>query len=345
MHIAKQAILGKWYEYTLINDQGMSISILDFGGIITKIRVPNRSGKSENVVIGYEDYADYEDNPNFFGALIGPVAGRIQHASFELDGDTYQLEANEGSHHLHGGSAGFHQVIWQVEAFQTDKSVGLELSHTRADGTNGYPGNLDVTVTYTLTNDNKLAIDYQATTDKPTPLALTNHTFFNLSGDLKHTVHNHEITMDSSHFLELDQELIPTGRKLNLLGTSFDFRQSRELAEGLNQDSEQHQIADNGYDHYFIFDKKGKVVVREGNSGRVLTIQTTQPGMVMYTANGLEQDLELAERLSEKYLGVCFETQGDLASLHHSDIPSVIVKAGEPYHHKTVFSFDIDNKL
>lgn len=323
----------------------MSVSILDYGGIITKVRAPDRSGKTENVVLGYEDYAHYEKNPNFFGALIGPVAGRIQDASFKLDGETYQLEANEGSHHLHGGAAGFHQVIWQVAAFQTGESVGLELSHTRPDGTSGYPGNLDVTVTYTLTNDNKLLIDYQADTDKPTPLALTNHTFFNLSGDLKHTVHHHEVTMNSSHFLELDQALIPTGRKLDVSGTTFDFRKGRELADGLNQDSEQHQIADNGYDHYFIIDKVGKVVVREGNSGRVLTIQTTQPGMVMYTANGLDQGLELAERLSEKYLGVCFETQGAPASLFHPDIPSVIVKAGEPYHQKTVFSFDIDNKI
>src|SRR5690625_1737309 len=140
MHIDKQTILGKWCEYTLTNDRGMSVSVLDFGGIITKIHVPDHTGKVENVVLGYIDDADYEENPNFFGALIGPVAGRIQDASFELDGKTYPLDANEGDHHLHGGTAGFHQVIWQAETFQAEDAVGLKLTHTSGDGDGGYPG-------------------------------------------------------------------------------------------------------------------------------------------------------------------------------------------------------------
>jgi len=343
MHIDKQTVLGKWCEYTLTNDKGMSVSILDFGGIITAIRVPDYKGKTENVVLGYKNYADYEQNPNFFGALIGPVAGRIQDASFELDGKRYPLDANEGDHHLHGGIAGFYQVIWHAETFQTEDAVGLKLNHTSVDGDGGYPGNLNVAVTYTLNNDNALVIDYQAETDQKTPIALTNHSYFNLSGDLKRTVHHHEITMDSRYFVELDQELIPTGKKLDVSGTTFDFRKGKKLAEGLEQPSKQNQIVGNGYDHYFLFEKNGEVVVKDKESGRILTVKTNQPGMVMYTANGLDDGLQLAEGISEKHLGVCFETQGSPASLHHEGFPEIILEAGETYQKQTVFSFDIDN--
>lgn len=344
MHINKQTIAGRWTEYTLTNDRGMSVSMLDFGGIITKILVPDNNGKVENVVLGYKNHADYEQNPNFFGALIGPVAGRIQNASFELDEKKYQLETNEGDHHLHGGSAGFHQVIWQADTFQTEETVGLKLTHTSKDGVGGYPGNVVAIVTYTLNNDNALIIDYLAKTDQSTPIALTNHTYFNLSGDLKRTVDNHEISMDSHYFAELDEELIPTGRKLNVSGTAFDFRQGRKLAEGFEQPSKQNQIAGGGYDHYFMFEQNKDVIVKEEQSGRVLTVQTNQPGMVMYTANGLDDGLELSEGLSKKHLGVCFETQGSPASLHHTGFPSVILKAEETYQKQTVFSFGIDNK-
>lgn len=343
MNIDKQTVQGKWHEYTLINDQGMSISVLDFGGIITKIRVPDHQGKTENVVLGYKNYADYEQNPNCFGALIGPVAGRIQNASFEMDGNSYQLDANEGDHHIHGGLAGFHQVIWNVETFQTKNKVGLKLTHTSADGVGGYPGNLHVTVTYTLNNENALVIDYDAKTDQKTPIALTNHTYFNLSGDLKHTVHNHEITMNSRYFTELDQELIPTGRKLDVANTTFDFRRGQKLAEGFERPSKQNQIAGEGYDHYFMFEQTGEVVVKDKESGRILTVKTNQPGMVMYTANGLGDGLELAEGLSKKHLGICFETQGSPASLHHEGIPDIILEAGETYQKQTVFAFGIDN--
>jgi len=343
MHIDKQTVLGKWCEYTLTNDKGMSVSILDFGGIITAIRVPDHKGKTENVVLGYKNNADYEQNPNFFGALIGPVAGRIQDASFEVDGKRYPLESNEGDHHLHGGTAGFHQVIWHAETFQAEDSVGLKLNHTSVDGDGGYPGNLAVTVTYTLNNDNALIIDYMANTDHKTPIALTNHSYFNLSGDLKRTVHHHEITMDSRYFVELDQELIPTGKKLDVSDTTFDFRKGQKLAEGLEQPSKQNQIAGRGYDHYFLFEENGEVVVKDKESGRVLTVKTNQPGMVMYTANGLDDGLQLAEGISEKHLGVCFETQDSPASLQHAGFPSVILEAGESYQKQTVFSFDIDN--
>ncbi|ASN04154.1 aldose epimerase family protein [Virgibacillus necropolis] len=342
MNIEIKDILGKWKEFTLANDQGMSVSVLDFGGIITKVMVPDQKGKMENVVLGYKNYADYETNPNFFGAIVGRIAGRIQDASFETEGQTYSLEVNDGNNHLHGGSNGFSHFCWAVEPFHTKDSVGLKLTHFSADGDGGYPGNVDVAVTYTLNNENELIIDYYATTDQTTPLALTNHSYFNLNGNLKNTVHNHHITIDSSNFVELDESLIPTGRLVEVSNSTFDFREGRVLSDGFEDNSEQHKITGNGYDHYFIFDNEGHVVVKDGDSGRVLTIETDQPGMVMYTANGLTTGLELREGSSRKYLGVCFETQGSPASLHHVGFPNVILEPEFEYNKRTKFSFGVE---
>ncbi|WP_106496496.1 aldose epimerase family protein [Lentibacillus sp. Marseille-P4043] len=343
MNISQQTRLNKWTEYTLTNDNGMAVSILNYGGIITKIIVPDKDGTMENVVLSYDDYADYEENPHFFGALIGPVAGRIQHASFHLEGGTYKLEKNEGSHHLHGGSNGFHHKIWDAETFQTNDSVGLKLAHASKDRENGYPGNREVTVTYTLNNANELSLDYWASTDQTTAMALTNHSYFNLTGNLKKPVHNHHVTFASDWIVELDHELIPTGKLMETSETSFAFHNGRMLGDGFQSDSIQHHIAGNGYDHYFLFNTEGNVIVNEANSGRVMTVKTDQPGMVMYTANGLDDGLRLSEGLSQKHLGVCFETQASPASLHHKGFPSVLLHAGEEYKKRTVFSFGVGN--
>lgn len=343
MKIVTQDIVNNWKLYKLVNLNGMSVSILNFGGIITEINVPNRNKEIENVVLGYENYANYEENPNFFGALIGRVAGRVQDASFTIDGTTSHLENNYGSHHLHGGSEGFHQVVWAVSPFQTAETVGVTLTHTSPDGAGGYPGNVEVVVTYTLSNNNELTIDYTATTDKATPLTLTNHSYFNLSGNLAEIVQDHEITMAASEFVELDEELIPTGDKIDVTNTPFDFRTGRKLADGLQSNSAQNQIASHGYDHYFLFDQneKNQIIVKEHASGRIMTVTTNQPGVVMYTANTLNKELDLKEGKSKPYLGVCFETQGSPASLAHKDFPSIILNPDEAYKKQTVFSFGI----
>lgn len=345
MKVTKKEILGMWTEYTLSNDHGMAVSVLDLGGIITKIIVPDRNGNIENVVLGYKDYREYNKNPNYFGALIGRVAGRIQGASFKLNDKTYNLAANDGDNHLHGGPDGLHQIIWKVTPFQTDDAAGLHLCHTSADGEGGYPGNAEIRVTYTLNNENQLTIDYLASSDQITPIALTNHTYFNLSGCLKETVLNHYVKIGSCRFVELDEHLIPTGRLIDVEGTSFDFRSERMLGAGFNDDFVQNEIAGNGYDHYFIFDHNNDeiVVLQEPNSGRMMTVKTNQPGMVMYTANSLDEGLQLAEGSSRKYLGVCFETQASPASLHHSGFPSAILQAGKKYQKQTVFTFSCMN--
>ncbi|RLL43836.1 galactose mutarotase [Oceanobacillus piezotolerans] len=345
MEIVKEKIYGQWKEFTLINDKNMSVSVLNYGGIITRILVPDRNGKVENMVLSYKNYQDYKANPHYFGAIIGRVAGRIQDAAFEIDGKTYSLEANDGDHHLHGGQAGLHRVIWSVATFETKETIGLTLTHESKEA-EGYPGNVKIIVTYTLTNDNELFLNYTATSDKTTPIALTNHTYFNLSGDLKHTIHDHFLTIKSSNFAELNEELIPTGNLKAVGGSSFDFRNGQLIREGLNEKSKHNRIA-SGYDHYFIFDDvkdEEQVVMAEPNNGRILTVTTNQPGMVMYTANGLEDGLELRENTSRRHLGVCFETQGSPASLHHKGFPTILLKPGDLYQHQTVFAFRVKEK-
>ena len=318
----------------------MQISFLDYGGIITKISVPDQYETIENVVLGYKDLMDYEFNPNYFGALVGRVAGRIQNAAFILSNKHFQIEENENGHHLHGGSKGAHQVIWKTVPFRTNSAIGVKLHHTFKEEDDLYPGNVPVTITYTLTDKNQFFIDYEATTDKPTILTITNHSYFNLSGNLKNTIHNHRVTINSSKFTELDSSMLPTGRLVDVTKTPFDFRDGKAIGDGITSNHEQIKLAGNGFDHFFVFDNpNGEITIEEPNSRRTLSINTNQPGMVMYTANGLDKGLELNHRLSDKYMGICFETQASPASLQHSSLPSIILLPNQVYKKQTQFTF------
>lgn len=341
MEIREKEVLNKWKEYTLSNKTGMRVSLLNYGGIITKLLVPDREGKLENVVLGYENYEDYEQDSNYFGAIIGRVAGRIENASFQLNEKTYLLHTNEGNHHLHGGNAAFHNVIWDAKPFQNEYEAGLTLIHTSADHTGGYPGDVKITVTYTLNNKNEFFIDYHAITTKKTILTLTNHTYFNLTGNLRDTIRNHQVQMNSDQFLELDKSLIPTGNCINVTDTSFDFRSGRQLSAGINSSYQQNQIAGGGYDHFFLFNlnEMPHISVSEPTSGRLLNITTNQPGVVLYTSNSLDEDLQLSGGLSKKHLGVCFETQASPASLKYNHLPSIVLNADDVYRKQTCFAF------
>ncbi|WP_430790570.1 aldose epimerase family protein [Virgibacillus flavescens] len=345
MDIKKQEIMindeQTWNEFTLINDNDMRVSCLNYGGIITRVIVPDHNNEYENVVLGFENYKDYLDNPNFFGALIGRVAGRIQGSSFELNGTTYDLPANDGANHLHGGPDGFHQVIWDVETFQDTDNVGLILTHRSQDGLGGYPGNVEVKVTYNLNNSNQFSITYEAVSDKRTAFTMTNHSYFNLSGNLKADILNHEVTLESSKFVELDSDLIPTGKLNNVADSTFDFRNGRQIKDGVGTDNPQNEVAKNGYDHYFVFDKKrdADVSVEDKTSGRKLDIRTDQPGMVLYTSNVLDTSNALSHGRSRQHLGVCLETQASPASLHHEGFPSCVLEANEAYRYTTTFCF------
>ena len=331
----------QWKEFTIKNGNGMEVSCLNYGGIITRILAPDSAGKLENVVIGYRNYEDYLDNPNFFGALIGRVAGRIADSSFELNGENYSLPPNEGENHLHGGTEGFHASLWDAAPFQTDNTAGVRFSLFSPDGTSGFPGNLQMTVIYTLAGNNEFSIEYEGLADRDTILTTTNHSYFNLSGNLKQDVTNHRVIIDSSRFVELDEQLIPTGKKQDVDNTVFDFRDGRFIKDGVESDDIQNKHAGNGYDHYFIFDgqEEEKVTVEEPESGRKLTVFTDQPGIVFYTGNKLDESLVLAERNSAPYLGVCLETQSSPASLEYEGFPSVYLPKDEKYYSKTTFQF------
>lgn len=345
MNIECKPLKGNWKLFILKNNHGMEVHILNYGGVISKIIVPDKFGMLENVVLGYNHEQEYESDTNFFGAIIGRVAGRIKGACFELNGKRYELEANDGRNNLHSGSNGFHRVIWEAEPFENDHEVGIRLSYLSKDGENSYPGNVAVAVIYTLNNNNQLSITYNASTDQTTVITLTNHSYFNLSGNLKNTIHNHHVTMNSSQFVELNQELIPTGKLVDAQHTLFDFQEGRKLGDGFTVGSEQNRIVGQGYDHYFLFNKNelGNVVVKDEVSGRFMSIKTDQPGMVVYTSNNLGEGMELAGAVSQKYLGVCFETQSSPASLHHEDFPTVQLNIDEEYKRQTVFTFGVES--
>ncbi|WP_156644036.1 aldose epimerase family protein [Lentibacillus sp. JNUCC-1] len=354
MNIATEKAVHNWNHFILENDHGMTVGVLDYGGILTHICAPDVRGHSANVVLGYENFEDYKENPNYFGAIIGRVAGRIKDATFQLEDQTFSLEKNEGDNHLHGGTEGFSHVIWEAEPFEKTDTVGVKLTHTSPDGTGGYPGKVVTTVTYTLGNDNTLTVTYEAETDQPTPLALTNHTYFNLRGDLVDTIDTHQVQIPSGTITELDENLLPTGRQMPVAGTPLDFRNGRELKDGLGQETShapgtkeaarQLNIAGNGYDHYFLFnegEQQHRIFVQEPVNGRTMTIETDQPGMVMYTANGLDEGLALNGGMSKKHLGVCFETQAHPGALHHNGFPGIILKPGELYQKQTSFKFGV----
>ncbi|RLQ94641.1 aldose epimerase family protein [Falsibacillus albus] len=341
MQMKEVSLSNGWKKFNLWNDHGIKVSVLNYGGIITEITVPDREGTMENIVLDYKDYRDYENDTNFFGAIIGRVAGRIQGAAFEIGGTVYRLEANDGPNHLHGASHGFHRVLWEAESFQSEDAIGIRLSHFSKDGDGGYPGNIEAAVTYRITNENELIVEYEGKTDRTTLFTMTNHSYFNLSGNVKDPIHDHQVILDSHRFLELDEQLIPTGSVVDAFNTPFDFSQGQKLNEGIIADTKQNQVAGQGYDHYFLFDhtQQESVIAKHERNGRVLTIETDQPGMVLYTGNNLPSGLALAKGPSFKHAGVCFETQSSPASLHHEGLPGVILQPGETYHQRTVFRF------
>lgn len=327
-----------WIEFTLIGDN-IEIHCLNYGGIITKIVVPDKNGKMENVVLGYKNVQDYKKDTHFLGALIGRVGGRIPNAEFQQNGQMFSLVANEGSHHLHGGPNGFHQIVWKSEVFQNEHEVGVKLKHTSKAGADGYPGDVEMTVYYRLKKDRTFTITYEAIATKDTILSPTNHMYFNLSGDIQIPIHQHMVTTDCDRLLEVDQELLPTNLCLPVKETPFDFRNGKMLESGIASNHPQNEIVGNGYDHYLLFAKEKAIHVSEPLSGRELVITTTEPGFVLYSANRLEEGLAFQGGPSKAYQGVCFETQTHPASLLNRTLPSVRLHANKKYKQQTTYAF------
>jgi len=329
------------------NAHGLEVSAITYGGIITSLRVPDRDGRMGDVVLGFDSLEPYLAGTPYFGAIIGRYGNRIAGGRFELDGTTYQLATNNGANHLHGGNVGFDKVLWAGEPFQSDSAVGVVFTYTSVDGEEGYPGTLDVRVTYTLTDDDHLVFDYRATTDAPTPVNLTQHSYFNLAGEGSGTVLDHELFVAASAYTPVDEGLIPTGEIAPVEGTPFDFRE--RTAIGARIDVDDPQIARGpGYDHNFVLDTAGDgflslaARVVEPTSGRTMEILTDQPGLQFYAGNFL--DGTLVGKSGRPYVhrgGFCLETQHFPDSPNQPAFPPTILRPGEEYRTRTVYAFGV----
>jgi len=330
--------------YTLKNIHGMEMTCINYGCIITEIIVPDKEGHFENVVLGYDTLQEYLNDTTYLGAVVGRVGGRIKDAQFELDDETYTLAKNEQNNHIHGGVKGFNRMIWDAEVFEKDDTAGVQFKYLSPDGEEGYPGNVDMKVTYILNNANECIITYEAATDKSTPFAVTNHSYFNLSGNLKRDILNHRLKLKSDNFLELDREFIPTGTMLNVKNTPFDFTQERSIKSGVYSNHPQNVLVGQGYDHPFLLNGKHdkEIILKDPESGRTLIVETDEAGVVVYSGNSLGEEGFIRGVPSRKYLGICLETQGLPDAIHHPTFPSVILDKEEKYRSVTKYRFGVE---
>jgi aldose 1-epimerase len=329
-------------RYTLKNKHGLVAKIITLGGIINELHVPDRAGKLADIALGFDTVAEYEEHNGgvYFGCITGRVANRIAGGKFDLDGKSYTLDLHpKTSFHLHGGLKGFSKVIWKAEIITDPRGPALRLTYLSKDGDQGFPGNLNTSVIYVLTEEDALVIEYEATTDKATPINLTNHTYFNLAGAGSGTVLDHRLTLQSQRYLETDADLLPTGKLLPVAGTAYDFTKSEVIGSRFGQ------ISIGGYDHAFVLADKPQTKpslaaeVYEPKNGRVMRILTDQPGIQLYTAtyttpikgkNGMGYD---------RFHGLCLETQHHPDSVHHAEFPTTILRPGETYRTTTIHQF------
>ncbi|MFB6247593.1 MAG: aldose epimerase family protein [Salinibacter sp.] len=337
--------------YTLSNGNGMTVEVTNYGGIITSLRVPGRGGAVEDVVLGFDSLSAYTSeayrsaNP-YFGALIGRYGNRIVGGTFTLDGQTYTLATNDGPNHLHGGTAGFDQVVWDAESFREGGRVGVVLRHTSPDGHGGYPGRLDVEVTYTLLPDNALAVEYRATTTEATPVNLTQHSYFNLDGHGDGPILDHRLRLFADRFTPVDSTLIPTGELRPVAGTPFDFTEPTPIGARIDADNRQLERA-GGYDHNFVLAETDADTLRpaarlyEPDTGRLLTVRTTEPGLQFYSGNFLDGTFTGKGETYERREGLALETQHFPNSPNEPAFPSTILRPDEKYTSRTVFEFSV----
>ncbi|WP_010583263.1 aldose epimerase family protein [Schlesneria paludicola] len=325
--------------FSLRNHHGMKVGLINRGGIITSVEVPDRKGEFANVTLHFSDPAEYLVNGPYFGGVCGRYANRIAHGKFSLDGTEYQLATN-GDHHLHGGKEHFMRKLWKAETFQTDKVVGVKMIYTSPDMEENYPGTLKSVVTYTLNDDNELTIDYEATTDKPTILNLTNHAYWNLSGADGSLVLDHDLTLFCDKYLIVDEGSIPTGEQAPVAGTCMDFLKPQKIGARIDQTVN----GAGGYDHCYVVNGKpgelrptAKIV--DPKSGRVMEISTTEPGVQFYTGNHLKGTPETGN--APKHGAFCLETQHFPDSPNHPDFPTTRLNPGEKYTQKTVHKFSV----
>jgi len=328
--------------YTLSNEKGHTVKILNYGGIIKEINVPDAHGHIDNVVLGFDSMEAYEDYSPYFGCITGRVAGRISQAAFDLNGTTYTLEKNNGNHCLHGGSLGLDKQIWSVTEIVSANQVELVLNHLSYDMDQGFPGNLDVVVTYVFDEESNLIIKYKATTDTDTILTLTNHSYFNLSADPSVNILDHLLTLPAKEYVAVDSEIIPIGILPTASGP-FDFTQPKAIGLNIHEKDTQLKNA-GGYDHGFILDPEAHqpIILKDPKTGRILEIETTEACVVCYTGNFLTSDLPLQSGQSTLAHGaVCLETQYYPDAINQDFFPTKILRADEIYRQKTTYSFKV----
>ncbi|WP_100614170.1 aldose epimerase family protein [Confluentibacter citreus] len=334
-------------KFILKNEKGMEISVITYGGIITSWTAPDKNGEYKDIVLGFDSIQKYQmPGVPYFGALIGRFGNRIANAKFSLDGTEYTLAANDGKNHLHGGVKGFDKVVWTASEVLTDSTASLVLTYLSKDMEEGYPGNLETKVTYTLNNDNNLDVVYEATTDKKTVVNLTQHSYFNLSGDFSKPILDHEVTINADKLVPVDATLIPTGQLTDVTNTPFDFRQAKTIGKDIDVKDEQLKRG-GGYDHCWALNNQNEgmrlaATAYHPESGRVMEVLTDEPGIQLYTGNFLDGTLPSKQGGTYAHrTGFCLETQHYPDSPNQKDFPSVILSPGENYISKTSFKFSV----
>jgi len=336
---------GKAVEiYTLANTRGSEATIITYGGAVVSLKVPDKKGELGDVVLGFDSIADYEKHSAFFGPLIGRYGNRIARGKFTLEGKEHLLATNNGENHLHGGIKGFDKVIWTAKSSTDKNGANLELSYLSADGEEGYPGNLNIKVVYTLTEDNKLRIVYSATTDKSTVVNLTHHSYFNLAGGGE--ILDHRLLLNADRYTPTDKGSIPTGVVSKVAGTPFDFTNETAIGARIGQENEQLKFG-RGYDHNWVLTRRGNGIelaarVYEPTSGRVMEVLTTEPGIQFYSGNFL--DGSLLGKGGKQYpyrSGFCLETQHFPDSPNHSNFPTTVLRPGQKYSQTTIYAFSV----
>lgn len=348
MNVAKQPY-GKLadgtevFEYTLSNPNGLKVKIISYGAIITAVETPDRNGKVENITLCRNSLQDYTELKNgkpttpFFGATVGRYANRIAKGRFTLDGKEYKLAVNNGPNSLHGGLKGFDKVVWKAEPIQTESVAGVAFTHVSPDGDEGYPGALSAKVTYSVTDKDELKMDYEATSDKPTVVNLTNHAYWNLAGAGSGDMLNHEMMLNADRFLPVDDTLIPLGEPKSVKGGPMDFSSPKKIGRDMAS-------VEGGYDHCYVLNKQGNELslvarVSEPTSGRVMEVYTTEPGVQFYGGNFLDGTISSGGKVYKKHYGFCLETQHYPDSPNHPAYPSVELRPGQTYKHLTVHKF------
>lgn len=327
------------YLYTLTNKNGAQVKITNYGGTVTSWIAPDKTGQKSSIVLGFDSLSGYLAKPPYFGALIGRYGNRIANGSFKIDTAVYTLAKNNGKNHLHGGLKGFDKVVWDASTI-SDTVPAIVLTYTSKDGEEGYPGNLKVTVQYTLSDDNELSIEYNAETDKTTPVNLTNHSYFNLTGSVSNTILGHVLMVNADNYTPVDSSLIPTGEIKPVKGTPFDF--TTATAIGARIDS-----VKGGYDHNFVLNRQGNAldlvaVVTDSISGRKLEVYTTEPGLQFYTGNFLDGSIKTSDgKAINKHTAFCLETQHFPDSPNEPKFPTTLLKPGEKYHTVTKYKLSV----